>query len=142
MARSKRPDESDVSSKEEDVGYAKPPKQHQFKPGQSGNPKGRKKGVKSAATTFRKMIEEQVEFLENGKKRKLRRLDVLLRQLVAKAHKGDPKATAQILSVGRELGVLKPELDAVDPDAHKKLATEDRLILQRLFPDRDFGEEE
>lgn len=28
---------------EYDVGYGKPPKEHQFKPGQSGNPRGRKK---------------------------------------------------------------------------------------------------
>jgi hypothetical protein len=33
-------------SRDEDVGYRKPPRAYQFKPGQSGNPKGRRKGRK------------------------------------------------------------------------------------------------
>jgi hypothetical protein len=30
-----------------DIGYKKPPEAKQYKPGQSGNPKGKKKGLKS-----------------------------------------------------------------------------------------------
>jgi hypothetical protein len=32
-------------SKEYEIGYKKPPRKNQFKPGQSGNPKGRPKLV-------------------------------------------------------------------------------------------------
>jgi hypothetical protein len=35
-----RPD-NDNGNNDEEVGFGRPPKQHQFKPGQSGNPKGR-----------------------------------------------------------------------------------------------------
>ena len=38
-----------------EVGYGKPPKAHQFKPGQSGNPKGRPRGAKSEATILREI---------------------------------------------------------------------------------------
>jgi len=47
MARSKKPlansETATASDDEEAVGYCKPPKEHQFKPGQSGNPNGRPK---------------------------------------------------------------------------------------------------
>ncbi len=39
--QSKRRDSFDALSHEEDVGYGKPPKAHQFQKGQSGNPKVR-----------------------------------------------------------------------------------------------------
>ena len=35
-----------------EVGYGKPPKRTQWKPGQSGNPKGKKKGLKSVKQLF------------------------------------------------------------------------------------------
>jgi hypothetical protein len=37
---------AEVIEQEYNVGYRKPPKHAQFRPGQSGNPKGRKKGAK------------------------------------------------------------------------------------------------
>ena len=36
-----------------DVGYARPPKDSRFKPGQSGNPRGRARGAKNTSTIVR-----------------------------------------------------------------------------------------
>ena len=41
------------------VGYGRPPKEHQFKPGQSGNPKGRPK--RQSATTLHGAIAEGLQ---------------------------------------------------------------------------------
>jgi len=40
------------AQEKDSVGYCRPPIAKQFKPGQSGNPRGRKKGVKNVATIF------------------------------------------------------------------------------------------
>ena len=42
MAKSKRTKQTEILAKQgkNEVGYKKPPKEHQFKPGQSGNPAG------------------------------------------------------------------------------------------------------
>lgn len=45
-----------------EVGPGKPPIEHRFKPGQSGNPKGRPKGSKSLATIVRELENEDFDW--------------------------------------------------------------------------------
>jgi len=52
----------------DDVGYCKPPKASQWKPGQSGNPAGKKKGDKSFKKLFLKMAAKKVVVSACGKK--------------------------------------------------------------------------
>ena len=49
------------------VGYGRPPEETRFKPGQSGNPKGRSKGSKNFSTHFEEELSQQVTLVENGK---------------------------------------------------------------------------
>lgn len=79
-----------------DVGYGKPPKHSQFKPGQSGNPKGRPNGSKSLSTILRKALNERIEVNKGGKRLKCTKLDVAIEQLVNKAAGGDLKAFMQL----------------------------------------------
>lgn len=51
-----------------EIGYGKPPAGNRFKPGQSGNPKGRKKNSKNILTLLRHELEGDVVVIENGKK--------------------------------------------------------------------------
>ena len=50
-----------------EVGYGKPPKHTRFKPGQSGNPKGRKPGSKNVMTLLEQTLFDTVKVRENGK---------------------------------------------------------------------------
>ena len=59
----------------------------QFKPGQSGNPKGRPKGSLNKATVARKLLQEMVPAQLDGKKKRIPTSEAALRTLFHKALK-------------------------------------------------------
>lgn len=71
-------------SKPYDVGYGKPPKNSQFKPGQSGNPKGRPKKYKSPIS----VLSEPVPMLINGKKARPTGFEASIRKTAQNAIEG------------------------------------------------------
>ncbi|MBN8520314.1 MAG: hypothetical protein J0L77_00255 [Alphaproteobacteria bacterium] len=85
------------------VGYKKPPTKTQFKPGQSGNPKGRPPLAKNLSTIVREAINELVVINENGCRRKISKLEVSLKQLVNKAASGDHKSIQQVITLSQML---------------------------------------
>ena len=80
------------SSWTQQVGYRKPPTESQFKPGRSGNPKGRPKGRRNAALVVAEILNEKVVISENEKKRTVTKLEAILYTWVARALKGDARA--------------------------------------------------
>jgi len=74
------------------VGYAVPPKTSQFKKGQSGNPKGRRKGSVALATLIRKSAKERVIVQENGARKSMTKDEAAFKQLFNKAASGDQRA--------------------------------------------------
>lgn len=83
------------------VGYAKPPQATRFKPGQSGNPKGRPKGAKNFATIFEEELETRIPVTENGKRKKITKRRAAVKQIVNKAVGGDVKAIGTVLNEAR-----------------------------------------
>lgn len=75
-----------------EIGYGKPPKDKQFKEGQSGNKKGRPKGSKNTYTLLDEILRQNICLKENGKDRKMSKRMAMLMQLVNKGVKGDVKA--------------------------------------------------
>jgi len=72
-----------------EVGYCKPPRHSRFKPGQSGNPAGRAKGTKNLASVLERELRAIVTIAENGRRRRVTKLDAAVKQLVNKAASGD-----------------------------------------------------
>lgn len=92
-----------------DVGYGKPPKQHRFKPGQSGNTKGRPKGQRNALTLIREILQRPVKITRDGKQMVVPSYLVAYEQLMQKAMRGDPKAMTELHKLARDLGIIAPE---------------------------------
>jgi hypothetical protein len=102
------------------VGYAKPPLHSRFKKGQSGNPAGRKKGVRSLNQEVMDALNEKVAVNQNGRRRTITKLRAALTQAFNKAAQGDPKATRLMLDLARQSDqdeALKVVLDGADKGA-------------------------
>lgn len=83
---------------DEQVGYKRPPKRTQFKPGQSGNPKGRPKHARNLKTEFLDELREVVRVREGGREMKISKQRAFVKALVAAAIKGDMRASTALVS--------------------------------------------
>ena len=81
------------------VGYGKPPVNTQFPPGVSGNPKGRPKKSRNIGTQLKKQLSELVRITVNGRSRRVTALEVIIRQMVLDAAKGNAKARSALLAL-------------------------------------------
>src|SRR5215210_6663865 len=104
------------------VGYGRPPVHTRFRKGRSGNPSGRRSRVKSIPETVRRALDAKVVVTENGERKTMKRLDVIVRQLTIKAAAGDLKATDMLFK-------LCPEIRDELPDTIQIVVREDDLDL-------------
>jgi hypothetical protein len=86
-------------SGEYEVGYGKPPEHSRFKPGQSGNPRGRPKGSANLSTLLEQALDEKVVVNENGRRRKVTKADAIATQLVNKAASADFRAISLVFAL-------------------------------------------
>jgi hypothetical protein len=80
----------------------RPPRNGQFRPGQSGNLKGRPKGSRNIRTYVIKLLDAKIPVIEGGKTRTITRAEAIAIQYVNLATKGDPKSLAAVLNMTRE----------------------------------------
>jgi hypothetical protein len=84
-----------------DVGFGKPPKHSQFKPGVSGYPKGRPKWKDRGMLTemIGKELYRPVRITQNGETLRLPALQVALRRLVRMGAEGHTKSVESMLKI-------------------------------------------
>ncbi len=109
-----------------EVGYGKPPKEHQFQKGSSPNIKGRPRGSLSLKTELKLVVGQLVAVTENGKRSKRSTLAVLLMKLRADALAGKPKAVDQLIKL-----ILTQLPDEVARD-YRETAAADAALLARF----------
>ena len=94
-----------------EVGYGKPPRRTQFKPGQSGNPKGRPQGQRNLSTMLKEALNEKVTLREGDRTRKVPKALAIFLRILNNALQGEPKAVVAYLQFirGERLFQEEPE---------------------------------
>lgn len=117
-----------------EVGYKKPPKDTRFKPGRSGNPRGRPKGSKNLAALVDRELDSKVLLREGGKASAVSKRVVIAKQIVKKAVEGDLRTVQTLLKLADlmtdEVAAVKANEDAAHSE--QPLAEEDHAILAAL----------
>jgi Family of unknown function (DUF5681) len=120
-----------------EVGYGKPPVATRFKPGQSGNPAGRKRGSLNINSILKKAMSEVVVVNERGRSKRLTKMEVAVRQIINKAAAGDINAFKLTYAMASQ---IDPTVESVSPDL---LADQEqsRQLLARLLGRKDADSE-
>src|SRR5258708_23827066 len=84
------------------VGYGHPPTHTRFKPGRSGNPKGRPRDGQSLNSLFFRILNEKISVREGDKVRLISKFEAMMRSLALKAVRGDLKAMATVIALAEE----------------------------------------
>jgi Family of unknown function (DUF5681) len=102
---------SDPPDQEYRVGPGRPPKEYQFKPGQSGNPKGAPRKPQSIAPDLGAILERSLNgkvTLRQGEKEKIvTKYAAGIEQLVTQFAKGDRHARRDFFQLVERLGILE-----------------------------------
>jgi Family of unknown function (DUF5681) len=116
------------------VGYGKPPSASQFRPGQSGNVKGRPKGRKNLKTLIKRAMTAMITVQEGSSGRHVTKLEgVVLRQL-QNALKGNDRSAMAVIKMASEMGLLEDAPDASSNESD--LSAADERILKELLAHR------
>jgi Family of unknown function (DUF5681) len=99
------------------IGYGRPPKHTRFKPGRSGNPKGRPKRQRNVRTVVEETLSERIKIREGNRTRSVTKLDGIVLTMVNGALKGDPKALGSLVNLLRSTGMADeaPEASHAEP---------------------------
>jgi hypothetical protein len=113
------------------IGFGRPPTETRFRPGRSGNPKGRPKGTRNTASMAREALEQKVSVTVGARRRIMTVREAPYRRLAEKAISGDIKALVCLSSLESE--THQTESKEVSPHAS---AERDLEIIQAFLERR------
>jgi hypothetical protein len=116
------PRQGQTTMTKSDVGRGRPPEHSRFKPGISGNPKGRPKRMATALGEItNEVFNTSVEYREGGRRKRAPRRELTIKALVKKALNGSVSAAEMLLKLrsqsrARDVGTQRIELTNWLPD--------------------------
>ncbi len=116
------------------VGYRKPPQHTRFKKGQSGNPRGRKKGRRNLRDVVRTTLDERIWIRDGDTRRKITKTEALVLTTVNRVIAGDQKAAGLLMALMRATNLTSEEPDGPSTAA---LSLEDESILADFLNRRE-----
>lgn len=120
-----------MSKNDYNVGYKKPPKASQFKPGQSGNPKGRPKGTRNLATDLQEELSAKIVVREGNKQQRMSKQQALVKTLFNNALKGDIRAINTFLRL-----IERTKFDDEDLFEATDVGIDDQKIIEAFIARR------
>lgn len=141
---------------DEALGFKRPPRWAQFKPGQSGNPKGRPKkkaaeeptSLALSTSEFDEMIRAQLDrtitINEGGKPKKLKMREVISLAQMNSAAKGNVYAQKEVLKTFREIDVRDTEralalAEQARLDREEEIALYKRMVVFKKSREEDWA---
>ncbi|MGE0566295.1 MAG: DUF5681 domain-containing protein [Vicinamibacterales bacterium] len=115
-------------SGDDEIGFGRPPKKTRFKPGQSGNPKGRPPRSRNLKTNVIEELRKTVSIREGSKERRVSKVEAIAIRLVNRALNNDPKAIEAILKIDERV-----EKEGGGRVNHDLLSAEERDVFDLLL---------
>jgi hypothetical protein len=140
----RRADEADMQRDkikgEARVGYKRPPAETRFKKGQSGNPRGRRRAPATIAGLFTEELQSTVVISENGQRRKVQKIRVLINEAIKKAMKGNFQPLVLMTKISHSLEQLTSPANPLKENQFDHLSDEElreHVIreIRELFPE-------
>jgi len=117
-----------AKSKDYEVGYGKPPREHQFSPGQSGNPAGRRKGSRGLKTDLHAELSSVLTISINKQPVSGTKQRLMLKSLATRAAAGDVRASGLLLPLIMQIFGIEDR-----GGDRRQLSRQDQAILDELL---------
>ena len=122
-------------------GYKNPPKEHQFRKGKSGNPKGRPRKKKQSSSnpgldliaSVHRELGKTISVQENGQHREITKLDAFSAQLVAQSVNGKPSQQKMLLGL-----LMLDTHEETEKQTLEQLQIYDEDLLNDLYDQLNF----
>lgn len=109
-----------------EVGYGRPPQKTRFKPGQSGNPSGRRRSALNVRAEIETELTELMSLSKGDQRATISKARVVIKSVVAAAINGNMTAAKLILDL---LIKIQPN----EEGSADQLAADDRELLRKFL---------